>query len=832
MPTSSEDQLLGELARLAPRLKAAIDKLTAEWLSPILAGETEAPERDKHFNDAIWGTITLYSWEVALLDTPLFQRLRGVKQNGLAYLVFSGATHDRFTHICGVVEASQRMMENLNRNAASRRRLNVASRHPVTEIESSDRYVIRLAALIHDVGHGPFSHAIEPVLRQHYLSEFDALEKELRQRFLNVYQVPVSECVAVLIVASPAFQSLLSTSIMSRVLNGRPAKTIMTLLIMALVGASDGTHSGCLGGLISNQIDADKLDYMARDAHYAGLPIEFDTARLITKMEFITVEQSVLSKRLYGLIDRVKKYDPPRYTEIGISYGGTGAFEQMLIGRIFLYDRLYHHHKVRTADAMAQRLVHYALPEGEHLDITTLYAPLPDDTVIRAFGGLIDIKDDATGQPIKFPTSTQSRHLAKAILDRRLYKRAFAFAGRFIAGLDTGTPIPDADDRGTDTLPTEDEQDAERSRVMERVNDELAEFSGRIGTERHITELARALSAHFDSDHALHNQGQSLGVEHVIVDLPRSPYPARITTIACMENGRLDVPDLFYDPARWADVYNIQRRTAYVFADPEHVELVALAARIWFLRQYNCVLDESADRFSRTDKTIRREWVTQLLNKGALSIKESDYLLRPRLVHVPFRLEARHIPRTWREVAPDFVDLFNSSFNGILDDGIPALAEQELRVGLRCVFQYVQSRSEDSTFVTQELQDEKALQTDLIRSLRDQRLDDVQEGSKRAGGETDVIVGRRLLIENKLLKPSTDDPFAAVPRTGLQGRRYVLPTGQKFVITLVGYRSKTENGKLSPHNCIRVRQLNGVDTPFVEIRVVIRYGDTVPSKAR
>ena len=317
MPTSNEDELFTELARAAPRLKGAIDQLTAQWLSPILEDRATPPERDKHFNDAIWGTITLYPWEVALLDTPLFQRLRGVKQNGLAYLVFPGATHDRFTHICGVVEASQRMMENLNRSAVARRRLE-NSRHPSEEVQASDRYVVRLAALIHDVGHGPFSHAIEPVLRQHYVEEFSAIEMGLRKRFLNVYQVAVSESVAVLIVASPAFQTVLSKPIMSKVLDGRAVKTIAYRLIQAVIGASDGTHAGSLGGIISNQIDADKLDYMARDAHYAGLPIEFDTDRLITKLEFITVEEDALSKRLYGLIERVRKNTPPRYTEIGI----------------------------------------------------------------------------------------------------------------------------------------------------------------------------------------------------------------------------------------------------------------------------------------------------------------------------------------------------------------------------------------------------------------------------------------------------------------------------------------------------------------------------------
>jgi hypothetical protein len=135
--------------------------------------------------------------------------------------------------------------------------------------------------------------------------------------------VSVSESVAVLIVASPAFLSLLANPIMSKLINGRSIETIASRLIMAIVGASDGTEFGCLGGIISNQIDADKLDYMARDAHYAGLPIEFDTDRLITKLELLLIEEDALSRRLHGLVSRVRSSQPPRYHEIGISHGGT-----------------------------------------------------------------------------------------------------------------------------------------------------------------------------------------------------------------------------------------------------------------------------------------------------------------------------------------------------------------------------------------------------------------------------------------------------------------------------------------------------------------------------
>src|SRR6202000_512370 len=120
---------------------------------------------------------------------------------------------------------------------------------------------------------------------------------------------------------------------------------------------------------------------------------------------------------------------------------------------------------------------------------------------------------------------------------------------------------------------------------------------------------------------------------------------------------------------------------------------------------------------------------------------------------------------------------------------------------------------------------DRELQADLGTSLRDQSLD-VTEGSDRAGGETDLVIGKRVVIENKLIKEPTDDPFTKVRRAGLQARRYALPTGQKFVITVVGFRSATESGKLSPHKCVRIQRIAELEQPFVDVRIAVRYGDS------
>jgi HD superfamily phosphohydrolase len=176
----------------APSLHGQVDRLATQWLSPLVSdANARGPPQDKHINDPIWGTITLHPWEVALLDTPLVQRMRGVKQLGLAHLVFPTATHDRFSHACGVVEAVERMMDHVGRNTKARVRSGRAEDASPT-IADAERYLIRLAALIHDVGHGPFSHAIEPVVARLFQAELKQLESVLRRAIPRTEKVQVS----------------------------------------------------------------------------------------------------------------------------------------------------------------------------------------------------------------------------------------------------------------------------------------------------------------------------------------------------------------------------------------------------------------------------------------------------------------------------------------------------------------------------------------------------------------------------------------------------------------------------------------------------------------
>lgn len=90
-----------------------IDKFVGKYLEKYIESNCDS----KVVHDAIWGSINLHSWEVAILDMPLLQRLRRIHQTGLAFLIYPSANHTRFEHSIGVLAVATKIIENLNRQS-------------------------------------------------------------------------------------------------------------------------------------------------------------------------------------------------------------------------------------------------------------------------------------------------------------------------------------------------------------------------------------------------------------------------------------------------------------------------------------------------------------------------------------------------------------------------------------------------------------------------------------------------------------------------------------------------------------------------------------------
>jgi HD superfamily phosphohydrolase len=221
----------------------------------------------RRITDAVYGTFGISKLESDIISTKAFQRLHNVKQLGLAYLVYPDANYSRFAHSVGACHVAGRMMQAIQLNSNR-------------QFDEEERQLYRLAALLHDLGHYPFSHAMEHVVQDHYQER--ALLEQPQQAAREVGdQAAVRDPVAQP-VAQPQDQGERPPAAFSHETLGRKI-----IELDAEIGAVLERHRlsrddlkaafsrerpGSLVSLVSSDLDCDRLDYLMRTSRHAGLP--------------------------------------------------------------------------------------------------------------------------------------------------------------------------------------------------------------------------------------------------------------------------------------------------------------------------------------------------------------------------------------------------------------------------------------------------------------------------------------------------------------------------------------------------------------------------------
>lgn len=246
--------------------------------------------------DPLWNNIRVDGFALRLIDTQVFQRLRYVRQLGWAYLVYPGATHARFEHALGAYHLAGVTLALLDARGA------------LGETDPREGAIVRAAALLHDVGHYPFSHALEEIGAPHH--------EEVARPLITTGEV------------GDALREL-APDAPERVFN----------LIR-------GSSNSPLQGLVSGSLDLDKIEYLRRDTLMCGVPYgAIDADRLINALTVVR--------------------DPASATlGIGVHEKGLSALESLLFAKYQMYRNVYWHHAVRSATAMYKRLVEQALQAG------------------------------------------------------------------------------------------------------------------------------------------------------------------------------------------------------------------------------------------------------------------------------------------------------------------------------------------------------------------------------------------------------------------------------------------------------------------------------------
>jgi HD superfamily phosphohydrolase len=224
-----------------------------------------------------------------LIDTAEFQRLRRIRQLGLAHFAYQAAEHSRFTHSLGAYHLATRILDRLRSKYS---------------ISADDRTAVRVAALVHDVGHGPFSHVVESILGFHH--------EDFSVEAILSTETELGHTVA-------DFSPTLATQI-ADIIRGkfRPV---------------------ALGQLVSSELDVDRMDYLLRDSLMTGVKYGiFDLEWVIKSLE---IDEA--NDRLY------------------VSAPGIYAVEDYLQARYYMYRQVYFHRTLRSAEAVLHSLLRRAL---------------------------------------------------------------------------------------------------------------------------------------------------------------------------------------------------------------------------------------------------------------------------------------------------------------------------------------------------------------------------------------------------------------------------------------------------------------------------------------
>ncbi len=322
--------------------------------------------------DPIHGTIRLSFSELAIVDHPVFQRLRGIKQLGFTDQAFPGATHTRYAHSIGAMEVATRMFD---------------AAFPVekgllpAEDRARLRQLLRLSLLLHDLGHPPGSHASEramPARRTLELSCFTEAEQDERASHEDyTLKLLLDSSLTQSIVSGFSEQGILPEDI-AHLISGRfPARSST-----CVVGDID--YFPLLTQMVSGEMDADRMDYLQRDSFYTGVSYgKFDMSWLLENLGF-----HVVDGRAY----------------MALTNRAVFAFEDFLLSRYHMFVSVYYHY----------------ISVGLETMLAKFYQQSPEDFAIPSDSESYALTDDIA---LWSALRTSSNPWAQRIASRNAYRR-------------------------------------------------------------------------------------------------------------------------------------------------------------------------------------------------------------------------------------------------------------------------------------------------------------------------------------------------------------------------------------------------------------------------
>lgn len=487
----------------------------------------------KVIHDPVWGTIKFYPWELQLLDSPLLQRLRNINQLGLAVLTYPSAHHSRFEHTLGVAALVTKMTDSINDG------YDLVSDGDERTVPREDLNKMRLAAILHDVGHCFFSHLSERMYGG--TPEF----VQLKNSFEIFSAAQPHEILGYVIVNTSAFKNFFTACVnypervdadsffedIGRMIVGAPIDTVF-------IQNGQRVKKYYLTEMINGQFDADSLDYLRRDSYITGLSLTYHIDRFLYKIKIVDREEQIDGKTV-------------KAKHLTVPISGVSTVEEMIFGKQMLTRYIYQHQKVLAADALVYDIVSGLRSNGK-LQHPCDFLYYCDDDIYKIYdeSGDPDLRVPAFSMAIHSDSGKTISDVVRQIKTRDLPKKALVIN---MANLKSA-------DGGELTLATA--YDTVRGAAMSGgfrvdVRDEAWSICDKAGLDKAKIDL-------FD----------------IFYSVPKPSTAKNYTDVyVATHDGRFVELSEVADLNDWADEFSGRAWNAYVFSCTELMPVISLAAK-------------------------------------------------------------------------------------------------------------------------------------------------------------------------------------------------------------------------------------------------------------
>ena len=345
----------------------------------------------RHFACSVHGTIEANALECLVIDHPLFQRLRKIKQLGNTHTVFPGATHTRFSHSLGVMHIAGLLFDGATKHMrGTLGESSTAAHQAFLRVRQS----LRLAALLHDLGHGPYSHHFENLLveggKPLKYANWPSTDLKIpeawilpqrREDFLSDHLHHEHFTYGTLCILEKELQASgvkgFDAQAIVSLLDGRVAPSQSLQADLTAISEPHGSDAwkslqACLKSFLSSEIDADRMDYLQRDALYAGVKVGLDIRHLLHSIQII------FDSHLQRFV-------------IDVKTNAVTVIEQILIARKQMFDQVYQHRVTLQFDDLLRQALLYWMELHSKAAPSSLaeFLLLSDERIDQELGKLI-----------------------------------------------------------------------------------------------------------------------------------------------------------------------------------------------------------------------------------------------------------------------------------------------------------------------------------------------------------------------------------------------------------------------------------------------------------